>query len=245
VTHNVYWLQGSPSLWGDERSQPHDDVLQALIDLYRSLAPDVLCLQEVSSPDVVEALCDALDLNGQHASGGQRPEYGGAVLWRTDAEGVPSDHAHTPVTEDRVFERICQLTELTLGGRRRSLVNLHLASNRYAPQRRGEPLRLAELEAALATVPDADVVAGDFNARTDSLVHERMVTAGFEDVCADGSLPVELEERRIDYIWLRRDAGLRATDARILHGDELALGGHPEVSLSDHPALCVDLETTR
>jgi hypothetical protein len=33
VSHNAYWFQGSPSLWGEERQEAHPDAFRALVRL--------------------------------------------------------------------------------------------------------------------------------------------------------------------------------------------------------------------
>ena len=56
VTHNAYWFQGWPSLWGREEPRAHPEILDALASLYARLAPDVLCLQEVPDRQVLAEL---------------------------------------------------------------------------------------------------------------------------------------------------------------------------------------------
>ena len=236
MTHNAYWFQGAPSLWGQERTVPHPQALDALLELYAHLDPDILCLQEVPSAEAFETVRSHLRMEGVYCSGGELAAYGGAILWRGMAAAT-HDHSHRPVSDGRVFERMCLHLKAGADGRNLSLVNAHLSSNRYAPDRQGEPVRLAELEALTEACPEADIITGDFNATSNSAVHARMQALGFLDVGLGYHGPGSSEEKRVDYIWIRSGSAPEVSDYEVISGRRFVLASNPDVALSDHHPL--------
>mgnify|MGYP006413229327 CR=1 FL=1 len=242
VSHNCYWFQGAPSLWGQERNQAHPRIVEALTRLYRQLAPDVLCLQEVPSEEAAQCLADGLGMQVAFARGGTREAYGGSVLWRgLDAEAEDLTFSSGVA----VFERVC----LVLRGKGPQsdwrLANVHLSSNRYAPGRKGDPVRLAELQALFADC-QPDVVAGDFNATPGSPAYLDMEARGYTQGGVLACEPVAPEERRVDYIWIR-DPGQFAARPADFKPASLVLAADADTQLSDHPPiithLCCDKAT--
>jgi len=142
ITHNVFWLQGMPFL-GDQPGSADPDVLDALSRLYVDLQPDVLCLQEVQSRGVVEALAAALGLGWCYAPGGRYPQYGAAVLSRWEMEVRPT----SPALLDRVVLRV---RVQPVGHASMLISNVHLPSNRQRGPEDGAAQRLAELPASFA-----------------------------------------------------------------------------------------------
>ena len=243
LTHNAYWFQGEPSLWGQEEIRPHPRALAALTQLYGELAPDVICLQEVPRAQVVDDLAAALGMEGVFARGGRRPGYGGAVLWKESA-GAVEDLTHASSCPERAFERICMRYTGAWSGGMVTIANVHLSSNRFAPDGQGEPVRLAELEALFGAGPPPDVVVGDFNATPDSRVYRAMVARGYQDAGQDCDQHGRPSERRIDYIWVRGDAHLSASRYGVVAGDRFGLEGEDGVTLSDHHPMWAELRLT-
>jgi endonuclease/exonuclease/phosphatase family metal-dependent hydrolase len=235
-SHNAYWFQGAPSLWGEERQIPHPEALDALTHLYRSLKPDVLLLQEVPNPDVTTALADALNMHSHYVPGGERPAYGGSILWGRDLHGAAKDLTTSTTPAGRRFERICMHLVLRLDDHELSLINLHLSSNRFAPDGQGEPVRLGEISTALGQVGSPAVMAGDFNAPSDSRVYDHMVQAGFREPHSDTGV------RRIDYVWI--DPGQVQAEA-LLTPDPFDMPDHTGTALSDHLPVGVRLSLTK
>lgn len=241
VSHNAYWFQGTPSLWGEERTTAHPLLLDALVELYAALDPDILCLQEIPSAETFGVLRSRLSMEGVFCPGAGRAAYGGAILWRGMAAEA-DDLSHRHVNGDGVFERMCLQLSARVNGRDLSLINIHLASNRFAPDRHGEPVRLAELGALEEACPYPDVIVGDFNATPDSSVHARMEARGFVDTGRDYEGGGRAREKRVDYIWVRADWGPSVTDYEVVSGNRFELEGHPGVALSDHHPVRVRLE---
>lgn len=239
VTHNAYWFQGAPSIWGEERVCAHAAVVQALAALYRDLDPDVVCLQEVPSAEVCAALRGQLGMEGAFFPGGQRADYGGALLWKGQSARV-ENFTHTAVGQGRFFERICLKLDTYINNRHLSIVNVHLSSNRYAPAHRGEPVRLAELAALFAADSAPDVVVGDFNAVPDSAVYADMMERGFVDCGHNYSTHGRAADKRIDYIWVGADSGLSLAAYEVVEDERFLYDAG--VYLSDHHPLCARLQ---
>ena len=241
VTHNAYWFQGCPSLWGKERQTPHPVIIEALVKLYESLQPDVLCLQEVPSHNLFAILQARLGMSGAYAPGGTLPAYGGASLWR-DSEASVTDCSRCAVAPGRVFERIC----IRANYRSLNLVNIHLSSDRYAPRRHGEPIRLAEIKALFQTGPKPHVIAGDFNATPDSVVHQHMRDYGYTDVGQISARQSTADTSRVDYIWVSEEFKESLVDYQVISGQESRCKEvNPPTKLSDHWPVLVRLDLAR
>jgi len=241
LTHNAYWFQGHPSLWGREEIRAHPRIVGSLIRLYRELAPEVICLQEVPRSKEARELAKVLGMSAIFASGGLRRGYGGAIFWRDEAGAVVEDLTHAPVSGAGAFERICLRWTGRWQGMPLTVVDVHLSSNRFAPEGRGEPVRLAELAALFATGPAPDVVAGDFNAVPDSQVYEEMVERGYQDAGLGCDEHGRAASQRVDYIWVREDSPLSLRRFGVVTGDRFALEGGEGAALSDHHPVWADL----
>ena len=225
-----------PSRWGEERTEAHADVVAALISFYRELEPDFLCLQEVPSPETCDKVAVELGMRGHYAQGGGRPAYGGALLWRAH-DGVFDDLTHTRVRDERIFERICLVLRAKVNGEPLVIANLHLSSNRFAPDCCGGRTRLNELEALFRACSPPDIVAGDFNARPDSAEYVAMIERGYVDCGSLLSANRCQADERIDYIWVREDSAVRAEDVAGIPDRPFTLAGKSSVDLSDHPVV--------
>lgn len=234
ATHNAYWVQGYPSLWGEEQAQTHPRMLPVAVSCYRQLSADILCLQEIPTKDTARALATELGMDWQFVAGGGRPDYGGAILWR-DRSASAADLPHPD--GDTRFERFC--LRLHLGSLR--IVNVHLSSNRYAPEGNGEPVRLRELDQVFEG-GRPDIIAGDLNARSGSGVHRALADRGYREIGTPVCEPIPTEQRRVDGIWLHDDSPLRAQAPDI---ELIDAGLGDDRTLSDHPIVTstVELET--
>lgn len=247
ATHNIYWGQGWPSLWGEERHDPHSGIVNGLIRLYASWQPDVLCLQEVPSYDLFSTLQTGLTMRGTYGPGGIISAYGGAILIGDQVDGFSiNDVTSTFVTAERVFERICLKAEIHKRGSERSLINIHLSSNRYAPVGGGESIRLAEITALLEAGSRPDIIVGDFNAIPESAVYWRVKDWDYvdaEEACASPDVP---RSDRLDYVWLSEPYRDDLLSCQVI-GDEtfqFAGAGRPTY-LSDHRPIVARLNLGR
>ena len=257
-SHNAYWFQGAPSLWGRERQAAHPEALAALTGLYASLGADVLLLQEVPDTSVAAALGEALDMHWHFVPGGERPDYGGGILWRRDLVGVVRDLTDCRTAAGRRFERICMHLVLQMGAYELSVINLHLSSNRFAPDGRGEAVRLGELARVFDEVLSADAVAGDFNARPDSGVYDLMLGKGYRDPHDEPQCKSHLEPhlephlesgaaaaaaaaitpQRIDYVWVDEK---RLRSVPLGTPAPFVMPRHSDTALSDHLPVGVEI----
>jgi len=241
ITHNVYWFQGFPSRWGEEKVDEFPDVLDALTQLYASAKVDVLCLQEVHRSDLAEKIACELNMTTNfHVPGGFRPDYGGVVMSRgkakyrdcVEVDGTPRHervHVHASIE--------CDKGEL-------ELAMLHLPSNRFADSLdSADAARVAELECALTESPRPNLVVGDMNCLPGSTPYQFMLDSGYIDV-AVATDDDSAQKRRRDYIWLDKKHATRLKAFSVLDGETFSRTSvQGEIwHLSDHPPLLMELQ---
>ncbi|MDP6779829.1 MAG: endonuclease/exonuclease/phosphatase family protein [Candidatus Latescibacteria bacterium] len=241
VTHNAYWFQGAPSLWGAEAQHMHPRAYAALIALYRRQSPDVLCLQEVPGFQLYSQLCSDLQMTGHYTPGGIFAAYGGVVLIR----GLSADFrdcSRDSVVPGRVFERSNQRVRFDADGRELWLVNAHLQSRRYAPNRNATPLQLQEVSRVMAYEPRPDILLGDLNFRRGTEVYEHVEQLGYVDTAACAGCD-DLEERSVDHIFVSLDLAPHVKENYRITGPEfeVEVDGNTH-RLSDHDPVVAELE---
>ena len=238
ITHNTYWFQGAPSRWGDERVADVPEVFAALVELYGKLQPDVLCLQEVHRAELAEGLAIELGMSQWlHVPGGQRRDYGGAVLSRGEA-----DFRDCTTLDRQVHERCHVRATVNCDGETIEIAAIHLPSNRFAGSPAGgERARVAELGRVLAVAPLPDIVLGDMNCVPDSDTYRQAMQAGYRDAATAGPGPAL--PKRVDHVWLaRRLADRLRSFTCIEDGDFVRVDPDGRRwRLSDHPILVVEL----
>ena len=240
LSHNVYWFQGHPSRWGDERVTEAPEVVAALTRLYASVEADVLCLQEVHRSDLAETTAHELGMTSWlHAPGGLRPDYGGVVMSRKGARCRDC----TRVDSATVHERVHLRASLAWNAGRLELAMVHLPSNRFTGSAdAGDTVRIAELKRALAEPPRPDVVVGDMNCPPDSPPYRFMLEAGYVDaaVAVGGEAA---QKHKVDYIWLDERCADRLTGFNVLDGGDFCrtTPSGDTWQLSDHPPLLMEL----
>jgi endonuclease/exonuclease/phosphatase family metal-dependent hydrolase len=235
VTHNAFWLQGCPFA-GTSPGDPMPAILQGLVDTYRHLAPDCLCLQEIQSADAADRTAAALGMRAAWCPGGALPQYGLAVL--------------TPVPcEVQDWRRAAAVPErgwLTARVRGLLIANVHLPSGRHLGGERARVQRLEELRSIISLSPD--VIVGDHNELPGGEVSRFLAGHGYLDLAATagaGHLPTthgNTPPNRIDYVWVR---GPLATNARydVIPASSFAAPRDTgKTLLSDHFPVTVRLE---
>ena len=238
LTHNVYWFQGNPPVWGTEQVKAAPEIVEQLAKLYRDARADVMCLQEVHSDDPCRRIAERLGVSTLlRVPGGSRPEYGGAVLPRGDVELRDLTRS-----ERFVHERIHMRARVRWNGTPLEIAVLHLPSNRYAPDpAAAERARIAELDRVFSASPNPLIVLGDLNSTPDAELYRYMLLRGFVDA-ATASGAAE-RPNRIDYIWLHETIADRLVAYEVLDSG-LFRRTQPDGSvraLSDHPPLLVEL----
>lgn len=240
VVHNVYWFQGCPSRWGVERVAAVPAVVDGLVELYASLSPDVICLQEVQDPSLVASAAERLGMASWiHAPGGVKTDYGGAILTRNPSKmrDLTSNGSQPP------HERVHLRAQVSNGEESLEIACVHLPSNRFAGSPEGgSRARVAEAERILRSSPAPDVVVGDMNSRKDSDPYLLMksygyVNAGETDVAEDSP------ERKGDHIWLLPAVARRLKKFFVITGEPYVQNDTDGTvwRLSDHRALVADL----
>lgn len=204
-----------------------------LVEAFRALAPELCGLQEVAlrGERQDDLLAGALGGHPRQlaAESPRFPGFGNAII---AARGEVLAHEVVDLGLGRVAQRA--LVALP-GGLALWFANTHLHHPPGAHDERAEQVRrlLAWLEAAPRA--DADMVAGDFNARPGEPAYRAMVEAGFASayaavhgrepevtwpsgILAEG-MDTDGEPGCLDYIWLR---GRARSEAAWLVGTEPA-----------------------
>jgi endonuclease/exonuclease/phosphatase family metal-dependent hydrolase len=240
LCHNVYWFQGQPSRWGEERVAESPVVLEALTALYAGQRPDLLGLVEVQRDDLADTLARRLGLDASlRAAGGIRPDYGGAVLCRKPAR--LADWTRPPAGPPH--ERVHLRASLACGAAPLEAALVHLPSDRFAgPGEAGHRARVNELDRVLAVTPRPNLIMGDMNCKPDSPPYRLLRDRGYVDAAAAAN-DESLGRQRVDYIWLdeawaRRLVRFASLDRGSFHRKDES--GNAWM-LSDHPPLLAEL----
>ena len=236
LSHNVFWFQGE-GFATDAPGRPRPQVAEPLMEIYRTLAPDVLCLQEIQDRPAFQMLCRSLRLPGRYTPGGVLGQYGGATLWRRGR--FLCDSGLTPGPTQRMW----QLVEVPAGeeGEIR-LCNIHLPSSRQLGAA-AEQQRLTELSGAIEREPQAEVVVGDFNEPPGGPVGQYLTRQGYVDAAVAAGRafrPTGLGGGRGDAIWIDRTLAGRLVEYGVLPGD-LMRAVEGQGALSDHYPLWITL----
>lgn len=237
VTHNTYWLQGMP-FEGTSPGAANPEITAGLAGLYRTLQPDVLCLQEIQSAEAAAMLAQALDMAHHYRAGQTYAQYGGACCFRRG--GVASEDAAAARRPERFWFK------LSIPDAAGALVicNVHLPSGRQSSPEAAAQARLDELRGMLEAPHRPDIVCGDFNAPPGGALQAFMEAQGFADPapafgCGELDTHTRRHARRIDYVWVRNALMPRVTNYAVAEPAALALpgGGY----LSDHLPVAVIL----
>ncbi|HPU83929.1 MAG TPA: endonuclease/exonuclease/phosphatase family protein [Candidatus Latescibacteria bacterium] len=240
VVHNVYWFQGCPSRWGAERVAAAPAVFDGLVELYASLSPDVICLQEVQNPDLVATAAKKLGMASWiHARGGVKTDYGGAILTRNPSEmrDLTSNGSEPP------HERVHVRAQVTNGKDILEIACVHLPSNRFAGSpEEGSRARVAEVEQVLRCSPVPDIVVGDMNFRKGSEPYLLMKSSGYVNA-GETDVAEDSPERKGDHIWLLPAAVRRLERFFVVTGEPFVQTDADGTvwRLSDHHPLVADL----
>ncbi|MCW8132603.1 MAG: endonuclease/exonuclease/phosphatase family protein [Planctomycetota bacterium] len=237
LTHNAFWFQGMP-FEGTAPGAARPEIMRGLARLYAELGANVLCVQEIQSPETAAALADALGLRFAYLPGRTYPVYGGAVFFR-EGETADTDRAH-----GFAVERFWLTLRVPVVETEEILVaNVHLPSGRQSSKEDAERARVAELEALLAAGPAPAILCGDLNEMPGGGVQRRLEAAGYRDLApafgfGETDSHTRRRARRIDYIWAREDWAARAKRMRVLEPAALALPDGRYVS--DHLPLLAE-----
>jgi endonuclease/exonuclease/phosphatase family metal-dependent hydrolase len=158
----------------------------------------------------------------------QGGQYGVAILSRHPILAL--DHRrfqHLREAERRGFIRV----QINVGGKRIHFVTTHL-DYQHADNRLYETQQLLR---ALGDLAGPVIVAGDFNDEPSGSSYKLMLSAFVDAWSGEDkeslTFPADKPVKRIDYIFIKRDAGVNAKDARVV-----------ATQASDHLPLVVDLE---
>ncbi|MCZ7637177.1 MAG: endonuclease/exonuclease/phosphatase family protein [Verrucomicrobia bacterium] len=217
--------------------------LERIAELIRAQQADIVALQEVDRgvqrtgrrdfPAELAALTGLTCVfsNNFAFQGG---EYGNAVLTRFPV--VRWTNTHLRMLRPAEQRGVLQLV-LEVHGRELLFLNTHID---YRPDDAERLANVAQFREVLAQYPGLPAVfAGDFNDTPGSRTHHAM-SEHWTDVWAsagagDGfTIPSQAPNKRIDYLWIRKDAPLRAVHAWV-----------PTSTASDHLPVVADFTWPR
>lgn len=241
LSHNVFWAQGSP-FPTDQPGQPDPFIVGALVGQYRTLAPDILCLQEVQSEAAYQVWRRALDMEGTYCPGLVQRHYGVAAFWKHGRLLFDARSGGEPV------QRAWQVIEVLFGnGDSLSVGNIHLPSGRQVGQERARELRVNEVQHILDGSDPPHVLAGDFNEGPGGPLTDYLIGQGYVDSAlltapqGTSPAPTALGGGRGDYIWVCGHLKDCVAQCGTLSRAVLALCAEGKTSLSDHMPLWADL----
>ena len=240
LSHNTFWFQGAP-FETDRPGAPDRAILSPLVSIYRALAPDVLCFQEVQDEGAFDLLAAEMDMPGRHTPGGLLRQYGGAAFWRCGRCLAESTSC------ERASQRMWQIVEVPAGAAGALRVcNVHLPSSRQAGAEAGR-LRLRELACVAEGDARPDVIVGDFNERPGGPVGDYLTRQGYLDAAAltgQAFRPTGLGDGRGDYAWVDRRLRGRLVEYAVLSREDLRAAGAGKDCLSDHFPLWITVDVT-
>jgi endonuclease/exonuclease/phosphatase family metal-dependent hydrolase len=240
VSHNAFWFQGAP--YGETSpGAPAEAVLDGLAALYRSLAPDLLCLQEVQDAPACMAVARRVGMRGHFCTGGAHGQYGGAVMGRLGSPAASSSKTAAPPAQ-----RFWQVHAWPLqNGDTLPVCNLHLASHRQLGEEEAAQSRITDLGRVLGLSPAPSIVAGDFNEGPDGGTSALMQERGYIDTavltgCAITSTGTG--KGRSDQIWVSGALAERVSGFEVVPWGKLACDLPGITHLSDHLPLILRLD---
>jgi endonuclease/exonuclease/phosphatase family metal-dependent hydrolase len=238
ASSNCFWFQGRP-FTPDVPAEPHPDVIRALAETYRQLAPDLLCIQEVQNREAFDLLSEILEMQGNWCPGSELRQYGGAALWKSGRLEADSGTALAPP------QRVWQIIELQTSNGNLHVANCHLPSSRQLSEEAAAKERIRETGNVLEHDPAPDVILGDFNEQPGGDLGEFLTERGYLDAAVhtgNEHLGTTPKGRRGDQIWIASDLAKRVCGYGVVPEAKLRTNIAGKQHLSDHFPLWVDVE---
>ena len=229
---------------------PYEKRWGCLMDELKRLLPDILFLQEVTTPELLNKIAQSIRLPFTCSS----REAGLSLMSRFPLEStrVLKFNATSPTEHD---DRRALVTNVTNGIKKIPLANTHLS---WKPE--DESIRLRQVQELLKSLMDhhdRGILAGDFNDAAGSSVIQEVENAGFVNVSQlkspQGSMitwdnqnpfiqthSVKFPDRQIDFLFLHENLFERTTvkTCKIVCDRPNSEGLFP----SDHYGLLAEIE---
>jgi exonuclease III len=238
LCHNVLWFQGMPYT-SDQPSAPTEPVLNRLCALYRELAPDVLCLQEVQDDATHRKVAASVGMAGVFCPAHRQPQYSGAVYWRHG--NLAADSASANARPWRMWQKVL----VRAGIHDLVICNIHLPSSRQLDEETAARARVTDLEQILTLSPKPDIIAGDFNEGPGGPSTAFLMQHGYVDSAPLVQSKVSSTgegKPRSDQIWVSDALQHCVAGFSVMPWDKLKCAIPGKTHLSDHLPLRLDLE---
>jgi exonuclease III len=244
LNQNVYWFQGYPA--GDpEKIELNQNVFQKLISIYKSIAPDIIFLQEIQSTDVAQLTATALNMNYFYTPGEEINRYGGLVLYQKNLE-LKLLKLNLAVQ----FQRFYQLVELQIQNKTFRLCNVHLPSNAQLSEEQALEKRRQELQAIFNSSFPPDLICGDLNENENQNTPSVNFVLGqkyFDAIShnTQANRNTKIKGKRGDYIFLKNDCASILKSFYTIDLEDYKIKNNDAFHLSDHFPICVELGVAR
>jgi len=243
LCHNVFWFQGVPFA-ADRPKGPNRTVLASLVERYRAVEPDVVCLQEIQSEEAFRLVARALSMAGDYCPGVALAQYGGAVL-RREGKRVADARSVSGI----ISQRMWQMVDVPSGaGGSLRLCNVHLPSGRQVGKDAASLLRREELSVVLSHAKPPHLILGDFNEQPGGPLSEYLSERGYHDAALLADRPAQptaLGGGRGDYIWVHETVLDAVAEYCVMPRESLATAIPGKTFLSDHLPLWIALAADR
>lgn len=240
LSQNVYWFQGYPA--DDAQNiQVKPIVYEKLIDLYKSISPDILLLQEIQSLAVAQKTAEDLNMSYFYTAGEELHRYGGLTLYKKNI-----NLQLKKLSFSIQFQRLFQMLELNHAGQEINIANVHLPSNAQLSKEKAKNKRLEEMAAIIKSTQNPDILCGDFNENE----HQETPTINYLsqqnyfDAISHNIQPnraTKIKNARGDYIYIKNEKKTILKSFYTIDLEEYKLKNMDPFHLSDHFPVCIEL----
>ncbi|MEO0600844.1 MAG: endonuclease/exonuclease/phosphatase family protein [Myxococcota bacterium] len=178
---------------------------QRLVEQLSALDADLYCLQEVE-PETFEAFVVALPGHAGHFVPKRGRPDGSALLYRTEALTLHETHDLHYEAIEPGYDHVAAIGRFEHQGRRFGAASTHLRWQRRDTPRASHlgRLQLLELLDVVAEHRGDWIVAGDFNALSESVVVQAALERGFRLSCRTqrpwDTVNIDGRRRKLDYL---------------------------------------------
>ena len=239
LNQNVYWFQGYPAD-DSAKIKVKESVFQGLITLYKSIAPDIILLQEIQSAEMAQKTAFAMGMSYYYTPGEEISRYGGTVLFKKNL-----NLSLLKMNFNIQFQRVCQLIEIN--DKRLILCNLHLPSDAQISIEQAIIKRREELSAIFESSKKPDIICGDFN--EDEFQHCPSIEFTLQNQYYDGishniqkNRNTKIKGKRGDYIFIKNEKKDSIQAFYTIDLEEYKIKHQDTFHLSDHFPICIEIK---
>ena len=239
LNQNVYWFQGYPAD-DSQKIELKQSVFQKLITLYKSIAPDIILLQEIQSSEIAQKTAFAMDMHYFYTPGEEISRYGGMVLYKKKL-----NLSLLKVNFAVQFQRVCQLVEIKDKGL--ILCNLHLPSDAQISLEQAIVKRREELSGIFESTQKPDIICGDFNENefqpcpsVEFTLQNQYYDAISHNIQKNRN--TKIKGKRGDYIFIKNENKDSIQTFYTIDLEDYKVKHQDDFHLSDHFPICLEIK---